>query len=76
MSKTIFEILTLSEKVLKESGIARPRREAEELIADVLDKRRLDLYLAYDRPLEEGELEGIRKALRRRKEGEPTPYIG
>ena len=75
MSKTIFEILVLSEKVLKESGIGRPRREAEELIADVLGKRRLDLYLAYDRPLDEGELEGVRKALRRRKEGEPTPYI-
>lgn len=72
---TLLEIIRRSEKFLAERGIDRARREAEELIADALHMRRLDLYLQYDRPLTEEELPQLRAALQRRGNKEPAAYI-
>ena len=44
-------------------------------MASVLGLRRLDLYLAFDRPLEEGEVASIRKGISRLAAGEPLAYI-
>lgn len=52
---TLFELIQRSEIYLKERGILRARREAEEVIADVLGIKRLDLYLQFDRPLQQDE---------------------
>jgi release factor glutamine methyltransferase len=51
------------------------RRRVEEVLAHVLGVRRLDLYLQFDRPLIEAELEQIRPLLRRVAQGEPVEYI-
>jgi release factor glutamine methyltransferase len=73
--KTLLEILNLSASFLQEKGIERARREAEWLIADALELKRLDLYLQYDRPLQEEELVRCREAVKRRSSGEPSQYI-
>ncbi len=73
--KTILEVINLSARYLEEGGIARPRRAAEELIADLLDNKRVDLYLHHDTPLQEEQLQSIREAMVRRKKGEPAAYI-
>lgn len=72
---TLLEIIRRSELYLAEKGIARPRREAEEIIADALDVKRLDLYLQFDRPLNEKELPSLRQAIQRRAQHEPVAYI-
>lgn len=72
---TLLEIVQRSSAYLKEKGIANPQREAEEVIADALGVKRLDLYLQHDRPLSEQELPGLRKSIQRRSQREPTAYI-
>ncbi|MFC2049177.1 peptide chain release factor N(5)-glutamine methyltransferase [Chlamydiota bacterium] len=72
---TLLEIIKRSEKYLAERGIESPRRSAEEVIADALSMKRLDLYLQFDRPLTESELPALRSAIQRRAHHEPTAYI-
>ncbi len=73
--KTLLDILTLSANYLQQYGIQNPRRQAEELIADALGTQRLNLYMEFDRPLSENELDVCRKCLLRRAKGEPLQYI-
>jgi release factor glutamine methyltransferase len=73
--KTLGEILTISAGFLKEKKCPRFRRGAEELIAHVLKLKRLDLYMLFDRPVQEAELETLRAFLKRAAKGEPVEYI-
>ncbi len=73
--RTLLEVLTLSTEYLEQHGIQNPRRQAEELISDALGMQRLDLYLQFDRPFSESELDLCRKRLARRSKGEPLQYI-
>ncbi len=73
--KTVSEIIALSTKYLEEHKIAAPRLQAEELLADLLKCARLDLYLNFDRPLLNEELEPYRQILKRRARGEPLGYL-
>jgi release factor glutamine methyltransferase len=72
--KTIRDVVALSvEYVLSKGG--RPRREVEEWIAHILGMRRLDVYLQFDRPLEDKELNAIRPGIGRLASGEPLAYV-
>lgn len=73
--RTLLDILTLSTNYLQQHGIQNPRRQAEELMSDVLGISRLNLYLEFERPLSESELEVCRERLSRRAKGEPLQYI-
>lgn len=73
--KSIAEVLSLSSEYLKDRGEDRSRRSAEELLACVLNLKRMDLYLQHDRPLEEKELVLMRALLKRKASGEPLEYI-
>jgi len=73
--KSLLDVILLSETYLKERGVSRPRREAEDLIAFVLKLKRLDLYLQFERPLNEEELEKCREVVKRRGKREPFAYI-
>ncbi|KAB2909829.1 MAG: peptide chain release factor N(5)-glutamine methyltransferase [Ignavibacteriales bacterium] len=72
---TVLEILDVSSKFLDEKGIESPRLNADLMMAHVLNCRRLDLYLMFDRPLKEEELESYRNFVRRRIKFEPLQYI-
>ncbi len=72
---TLVEVVRLSTRFLSERGSESPRLDAELLAAHSLGLRRLDLYLQYDRPLGEEELEPMRALLRRRAAGEPVAYL-
>lgn len=73
--KSIQEILHLSIDYLAKKGIENPRRQAELLLSDALNIRRMDLYLQFERPLNDGEIQICRNRLQRRGEGEPLEYI-
>src|SRR5579871_1977294 len=67
--KSLGEVLQLTVQRLKE------RRVAEELVAAALHCSRLQLYMHFDKPLVEAELETIRTLVRRKLKGEPLEYI-
>lgn len=73
--KILSEVLKLSTGYLEERQIARARRSAEELIAHALQCKRLELYMAFERPMEEKELAILRQLLKRKGAGEPLEYI-
>lgn len=73
--RTILEILNLSTDYLTRKGIAQPRLQAEELVSQSLNIKRMDLYIQFDRPLVDEELAKCRAWLQRRGQGEPLQYI-
>lgn len=73
--RQLLEILKLAERSLAERGVERPRLEAEHLLAHVLGRTRLDLYLEFDRPLDEPELGPFRELLRKRRQRMPRQYL-
>lgn len=72
---TLGEVLRLSRRWLADRGVENPARAADELAARVLGCRRLDLYLAHERPVDEEERGRLRDLLRRRAGGEPLQYL-
>ena len=73
--RRLLDILKLAEDYLADGGVTRSRLEAEHLLAHVLGRSRLDLYLEFDRPLDEPELGRLRELLRRRRERVPCQYL-
>jgi release factor glutamine methyltransferase len=73
--RTVMEVVRLSTGYLQGHGSGSPRLDAELLAATALGVRRLDLYLQFDRPLDEAQLSAVRELVRRRGDGEPVAYI-
>ena len=69
------KILTWTEDYFSQRGVDSPRFTADVLLAHTLKVRRLDLYLQYDRPLDQGELAKFKVLIRKRASGEPVAYI-
>ena len=72
---TVLESIKLSKDYLAGKGIESPRTNAELLLADIIGCKRLDLYLLFDRPLSEIELQHYREYIKRRGNFEPLQYI-
>jgi release factor glutamine methyltransferase len=72
---TVLESINLSSEYLKNKGIESPRINAELLLAHILNCKRLNLYLSFEKPLTEEELQKYRELLRRRSKFEPLQYI-
>ena len=72
---TIGRLLQWSEGFFREKGIETPRLDAEVLLAHVLEKPRIYLYVHYDQPLDPEELAAYRGFVRRRAAREPVAYL-
>ncbi len=72
---TVLESLKLSAEYLEKKNIEAPRINAELLLAHVLKCKRLDLYLSFERPLNDEEKNAYRELLKRRGMYEPLQYI-
>ena len=72
---TLIDVLRLSTTYLGDHGSTSARLDSELLCAQALGLRRIDLYLQFDRPLDEQELTAIRELVRRRGKGEPVAHI-
>lgn len=75
MTETVLPLAQKAAQLLAERGFENARLEAELLLAHVLQVKRLDLYLQFERPLNNRELEAFRAAVRRRLKREPLQYI-
>ena len=71
----IKEVLARSAQWLAEKGLESPRLDAEVLLAHLLAMSRLELYLAWDRLLNDKQKEQYRDLLKRRANHEPVAYI-
>lgn len=69
------EVLDKTTQFFKNKGIESPRLDAELLLAHGLKLQRIQLYLKFDQPLSDTELEICRELVRRRTLGEPVAYI-
>lgn len=72
---TVLEAIRLTTEFFEKKGIESPRPNAEILLAHILKCKRLDLYLAFDKPLQEEEVLKYREYLKRRSQNEPLQYI-
>jgi len=73
--KTLIDILNLTAEHLRKKDIDEPRLSAELIISHSLGINRLDIYLQFDRELNEDQLAKIREMLSRRSAHEPLQYI-
>ena len=72
---TVLEVLQSSADYFKKRKIDNPRLNAEQLLAHVLGRKRIELYLEFERDLIEPELVPLRELVRRRGEGEPLQHL-
>lgn len=72
---TVLEIIKRTSEFFAAKAIESPRLNAELLIGHALGRKRMQLYLEFERPLGEPELEKIRPLVRRRAQHEPLQYI-
>lgn len=72
---TVLEIIKRTTEFLAGKGVESPRLNAELLVGHALARKRMQLYLEFERPLTEAELEKIRPLVRRRAQREPLQHI-
>lgn len=72
---TVLELLNLTTTFFEQKGIDSARLNAELLLADILKCKRLDLYLAFDKPVKDEEVDNYRLFIKRRGNREPLQYI-
>ncbi|NJM38836.1 MAG: peptide chain release factor N(5)-glutamine methyltransferase, partial [Akkermansiaceae bacterium] len=72
---TVLETIDGGTRYLEKRGIDDARRNMQMLVAHQLGCTRMDLYLQFDRPLEESELAPLREMLKKRGEGIPIQHL-
>ncbi|MBW1615561.1 MAG: peptide chain release factor N(5)-glutamine methyltransferase, partial [Deltaproteobacteria bacterium] len=72
---TILEIINWTTLYFKAANIDTARTDAEILLAYVLNLKRIDLYLNYDKPLLKHEVKAFKRLIIKRKKRMPIAYI-
>lgn len=73
--KTLLEVLNAGAAYLQEKGVDEARSVMQHLMAHVLGCTRTQLYLNFERPLNEDELVPLRLLMKRSAAGEPLQHL-
>lgn len=72
---TVLEGIQRSTEFLARKGVDSPRLQTELLLAHLLKMPRMRLYLSFERPLAEAEINSFRDLIKRRGQREPLQHI-
>ena len=69
------DVINKTTPYFEKQEVENPRLTIELLLAHLLKKKRLQLYLEFERELDETTLAALRAMVKRRVAGEPVQYI-
>jgi release factor glutamine methyltransferase len=72
---TVVELLDSTARYFAKHEVQSPRLTVELMLAEMLRKTRMQLYLEFDQTVPEPVLEKLRPLVKRRAEGEPLEYL-
>jgi len=72
---TVLELINATTPFFAKHDVPSPRLTVELMLAEILQKTRMQLYLDYDQAVPEAALDRLRPLVKRRAEGEPLEYL-
>jgi release factor glutamine methyltransferase len=72
---TVLELLERTTRYFADHQVASPRLTIELMLADILKKTRMQLYLEFDQPVPDAVMDRLRPLVKRRADGEPLEYV-
>jgi len=72
---TVLELIHATTPFFARHDVPSPRLTVELMLAEILQKTRMQLYLEFDQPVPEPALDRLRPLVKRRAEGEPLEYL-
>jgi len=72
---TVLELLENTTRYFARHDVPSPRLTIELMLADILQKTRMQLYLDFDQPVSDPVMDRLRPLVKRRAEGEPVEYL-
>jgi len=71
----VIDILKWGEEYFQSKGFESPKQEIEWLLCDLLNYKRIDLYVQFEHPISRSELDKLKAWIKRRTNREPLQYI-
>jgi release factor glutamine methyltransferase len=72
---TVLELLERTTRYFADYEVPSPRLTIELMLAEILKKTRMQLYLEFDQPVSDEVMDRLRPLVKRRAEGEPVEYL-
>jgi release factor glutamine methyltransferase len=71
----VIDMIKWGEEYFKSKGLENPKREIEWLLCDLLNYKRIDLYVQFEETISRTDLDKLRGWIKRRVSHEPLQYI-
>jgi release factor glutamine methyltransferase len=72
---TVLELLENTTRYFAKHEVPSPRLTIELMLAEILQKTRMQLYLEFDQAVSDSAMDRLRPLVKRRAEGEPVEYL-